>query len=405
VTRFAPKIFGIGLQRTGTRSLAEALNILGYAAVHWRFSNMAALGFNTWFRGDFTVDEMLGIDGGTDNPFPIFFRELDAAYSGSWFVLTTREKSSWLRSCENLCAKYNFLCYGDYVQACHTRLYGRIDFDRRVFADVYDRHHAEVLQYFQNQPQKLLVIDWSAPSPWNKLCRFLQKNVPQQDFPWENRSDSYASYDGSSKLHEATAVASANTARKICPTLHRYYHPAKVVDLDRSATEWHGTLLEQGSSVTCAGHAMQESDSAAAGSNLHGKEFDLAISLDVRQGLPAAGAAALARRLASLSDVVLVARKDAAQRPVEPGDVSWQARLSTAFAAHNYSRIDFIPLEPWNDPRVISAYRENILLFAAASKRALFRAARETDWQVVDRLIWQRNRHAMVLARSGEMRI
>lgn len=33
------KIFGIGLSRTGTRSLSYALKILGYKSVHYRNNN------------------------------------------------------------------------------------------------------------------------------------------------------------------------------------------------------------------------------------------------------------------------------------------------------------------------------------------------------------------------------
>lgn len=388
---FESKVFGIGLQRTGTTSLAKALNILGYRAVHWGFSYNAMLGFETWFKGNFAVNEMLGIDAGTDNPFPIFFRELDASYPGSKFILTTRNKESWLMSCEKLYANNNFLCCSDYVQANHTKLYGIVDFDPKVFAQVYDRHHTTVLQYFECMPNKLLVIDFNSGNIWEKLCLFLGKSVPQQDFPWENRSKPYLTFDRSSKLQEAIAVASDHTARKICSILYDYYRPRRVVDVCGNAREWHKTFLEQGSTVICTSAESGETDTLQTCNSPRDKDHDLALFLDTASELATYRDAVIVRRLVSLSDIVLLASGGPDQSGVDQPLGFWQAHWTALFAQHNYGRVTFIPPQPWNDKQVMGYYRNSILLFAAERKQALFREGSPVPLGLIDKLILQRN--------------
>ena len=65
------KVFGIGMQRTGTTSLARALNMLG----------VRTLQFPTPLFRD--LDHPVGreFDGFTDNPIPLLYEELDAKFA------------------------------------------------------------------------------------------------------------------------------------------------------------------------------------------------------------------------------------------------------------------------------------------------------------------------------------
>ena len=83
-------IFGIGLSRTGTTSLHHALELLGYRSAP---SSAALL--------DDQYDRLLDrYDAFTDNPIPFMYRDLDARYPGSKFILTTRPLAGWLASME-----------------------------------------------------------------------------------------------------------------------------------------------------------------------------------------------------------------------------------------------------------------------------------------------------------------
>ena len=96
MTKTGPKIFGIGLSKTGTTSLAQALEALGYRTKD-------NLGVVTYASGDLSsidLDVVDAHDALTDTPIPSFYRELDAAYPGSKFILTVRDSNGWLMSCK-----------------------------------------------------------------------------------------------------------------------------------------------------------------------------------------------------------------------------------------------------------------------------------------------------------------
>ena len=84
----ALKIFGVGLTRTGTTSLAVALGQVGYSVIH--YPSECAL-----FTGQYI--------GAFDLPVVIHYKALDKAFPESRFVHTVREKDAWLESMEVYC--------------------------------------------------------------------------------------------------------------------------------------------------------------------------------------------------------------------------------------------------------------------------------------------------------------
>ena len=160
------KIFGIGLSKTGTTSLTEALRILGYTAIHY----------------DVGLRHVAEFDAATDTPVADAFERLDRKYPGSKFILTARERSSWLKSCKRHWSRLP--PYQGEKRALFERLYGTSEFDEQLFSAAYDRHDARVFAHFAERPSDLLVIDITKdPEPWERLCRFLDRPIPHQDFP------------------------------------------------------------------------------------------------------------------------------------------------------------------------------------------------------------------------------
>ena len=47
----------------------------------------------------------------------------------------------------------------------------------------FRRHNAEVLEYFKNRPDDLLVMDMDAGAGWPQLCGFLKKSIPGVPYP------------------------------------------------------------------------------------------------------------------------------------------------------------------------------------------------------------------------------
>lgn len=129
-----------------------------------------------------------------DLPIPMLYRELDAAYPGSKFILTVRSESDWLKSVEWLWDPARNPRYDWNVQPfthpIHQALYGRTDFDATTFLERYRRHNAEVKEYFRDRPGDLLVMDMDHPGAgWPELCGFLNKPIPIVPYPRANKSE------------------------------------------------------------------------------------------------------------------------------------------------------------------------------------------------------------------------
>ena len=128
----------------------------------------------------------------TDLPIPLLYKELDKAYPGSKFILTTRSEESWLQSVERHWDR-RFNIYRDnwdidpFTHRVHRELYGRVTFDREVFSKRFRQHHLEVLEYFKGRPNDLLVMG-AYGSEWGSLPAFLGQPVPSVAYPQSYRT-------------------------------------------------------------------------------------------------------------------------------------------------------------------------------------------------------------------------
>jgi hypothetical protein len=169
------KILGIGLSKTGTTSLAQALNLLGFRCLH-----------------DPPAWQLATADGLVDTPAAARYRELDVMYPGSKFILTTRERDAWLQSCrkhwERVCLHLHTPESQFEYMWCRTKLFGRLDFDADNHWQAYQHHVADVRDYFAARPDDLLELDVTAAAGWPPLCQFLKVPVPAVPFPWHNKT-------------------------------------------------------------------------------------------------------------------------------------------------------------------------------------------------------------------------
>jgi hypothetical protein len=175
------KIFGIGLAKTGTTTLNEALRILGYSAIDY------PLGLRV----------MEEHDAATDIPIADSFELLDRRYPKSKFIYTVRERTDWLESSKTHWARLinSGRLTNDARAMLVKRLYGTVDFDAELFAEAYDRHEERVLTYFARRPADLLVIDiCCGENGWETLCSFLGKEVPDCPFPHVNKTNNAFQY-------------------------------------------------------------------------------------------------------------------------------------------------------------------------------------------------------------------
>ena len=184
------RIFGIGMHKTATTSLSSALALLGYDSAHWKNAHWAkAIWEEMKAHGSSrTLERHYAL---CDLPIPLLFRELDAAYPGSKFILTVRDEDEWLESVRTHWSDKNpWRAQWDndpFTHRIHRELYGGVKFDGQRMRERYRRHNAEVLEYFKDRPRDLLVMNMSAEAGWYELCGFLRKPIPVAQYPRENK--------------------------------------------------------------------------------------------------------------------------------------------------------------------------------------------------------------------------
>lgn len=172
-----PKIFCIGFQKTGTSSMRDALTQLGYrvAGVFGRNAKLSDLRENFVEMGIAIAGEHDAVE---DMPWPLMFRELDAAFPGSRFILTLRDTDQWYASIAGHFGANPYhiqkLTYGDDAPA-------PVGHEAR-YREVYEAHNAAVLDYFRDRPGDLLVMDLSKGDGWAELGAFLREPVPDGPF-------------------------------------------------------------------------------------------------------------------------------------------------------------------------------------------------------------------------------
>ena len=175
------KVFGIGLNKTGTTTLAECLKHLGYRHTT---SNLELT--RCVENGDLAPVFRYAdsYDSFEDWPWPLVYRELDQRFPGSKFILTRRrDAATWLRSLKT-----------------HALLTGPTEFRRIAYGYAvpqgheaehlarYETHNAEVCRYFRDRPGDFLEVCWEEGAGWNELCSFLGRQVPDIPFPHANRT-------------------------------------------------------------------------------------------------------------------------------------------------------------------------------------------------------------------------
>ena len=174
------KIFCIGLTKTGTNSLTEALNILGIPILHYPDSKET---FNLISEGKFLIPE-LSRRGISDVMAATYYPQFDKQYPDSLFIMTIREKEAWLKSVQSKLRSAPRPKTLSYLLRVAT--YGIPVFEKSRFSYVHTNHSKGVLKFFQKRDD-LLVMNICAGEGWGALCSFLKCPVPDQPFPFLKR--------------------------------------------------------------------------------------------------------------------------------------------------------------------------------------------------------------------------
>ena len=186
------KIFCIGLNKTGTSSLHEAFKILNYKSIHriGKEGNIKIIIHQNYINGNKLLKGIENYDAYSDwnNANTNFlFKKLDEQYPKSKFVLNTRDIDGWLNSREKHVKSIPELRNKQAENPENTWY----NIDKKAWVKDYREHHRQVLNYFEDREDDLLIFNLFDGDSWEKICDFLNRPVPKEPFPYANKSPNY----------------------------------------------------------------------------------------------------------------------------------------------------------------------------------------------------------------------
>ncbi|KAF4119702.1 hypothetical protein GMORB2_4611 [Geosmithia morbida] len=215
------KVLVMGLPRTGSASLAEALRILGYKDVYHGVDIMDKLDDHHFFNraADASFPCLPSYNGGpplTHDQWEELYGPCEAstdmagafgalmvrAYPKAKVVLPIRDYDAWARSVDDTVLRGLWNPLISTVTWIFAPLIGSVavvamrkvtlglfrasdvDGARHNLSATYERHHRELRDAVP--PDNLL--EYRVGEGWPRLCAFLDKPVPDVDFPWVNEA-------------------------------------------------------------------------------------------------------------------------------------------------------------------------------------------------------------------------
>ena len=198
------KVFGIGLNKTGTTTLATCMDHLGLRHLSFRRDL-----FKAYARDELApvFDAVEQYESFEDWPYPLMFRELHERYGEqARFILTTRASpTAWLESLKahtmraNPLNQTNRLAYGyDYPHGYEA--------EHLAF---YEHHNAAVRAFFAEKERERVFLDvcWENGDGWKEICAFLDMPVPDAPFPHAYRGATLAVDPGYRQINARNIAA------------------------------------------------------------------------------------------------------------------------------------------------------------------------------------------------------
>lgn len=202
-----PKIFCIGRNKTGTTSLAKALEEMGFIVALQRPAEYL---IKDWIKGRFRRLKLYCMTARAfaDAPFsfPGTFEVMDKAFPGSKFILTIRNSpETWYDSIvrahsknwghgklpdkeDLLNARTIFKGYAWLMMKSLYHIPDNDPYNKEILINHYKNHNRAIMEYFKDRPDDLLVLNVTEDGAYQKLCGFLGVKSEKTVFPWENKS-------------------------------------------------------------------------------------------------------------------------------------------------------------------------------------------------------------------------
>ena len=175
------KIFGVGLNKTGTTTLRQCGKMLGYRCTNYDRRLLE----DYILRNDFTLikERVNQFDLFQDWPWPLIYKELDDIFPGSKFILTVRKSASvWLESLK----KHSMRTHP--TKHCRKLAYG-YNYPHKHeqhFISFYRNHNNKVRTHFKDRDRDFIELCWENGDGFEQLCNFLRCAIPNTPFPHTN---------------------------------------------------------------------------------------------------------------------------------------------------------------------------------------------------------------------------
>jgi hypothetical protein len=194
-----PKVFGIGVSRTGTSSLKHGLELLTFAPCYHvaealRWPHLALL-WNEYLHTGYPDPSRIlaNYSAACDVPIFLIWRHLLQSWPNAKFILTFRDPDSWY---DSVVASILPILTGTTgpvkpgIELAHrmcreammTRFIGSTGFDRKLAIKQFIAHNMSVIE---TVPQSQLLV-MHISEGWAPLCDFLEVDRPTVGFPHLN---------------------------------------------------------------------------------------------------------------------------------------------------------------------------------------------------------------------------
>jgi glycosyltransferase involved in cell wall biosynthesis len=182
-----PRVFCIGLNKTGTSSFHAAMEILGLNSLHGGGTDWGGDELNRAVREALNDGRPLlsdldpAVDAYSDiGLLATHFDLLDRQYPGSRFVLTVRPLEEWINSrrrhVERNIARREADDYdGEFLVV-----------DEELWREQWERQVGRARRYFEGR-RDFLEVDLTSGGGWGPLCELMDMPEPREPFPWANR--------------------------------------------------------------------------------------------------------------------------------------------------------------------------------------------------------------------------
>lgn len=201
------KIFCIGIWKTGTTSIELAMKEMGYVLGRQLDAELLLL---DWYHGKSSqiIQFCNTANAFQDSPFCCtdVYKILDKEFPKSKFILSVRNSpEQWFNSlCRFHTKKFssdkskiptvddlkesNSPYYDGFRYDSYRMFWGENWYKKEDFTQRYIKHNTEVIDYFANKPNQLLVLNVAEKNAYRKLSSFLEKKCVKEEFPWLNKA-------------------------------------------------------------------------------------------------------------------------------------------------------------------------------------------------------------------------